>query len=878
VDKTQAAQKFRAIYVRALTDTENGKSKPQRQKDSDYAQVDYFINDLKSAKDTASLEACLAEYLKIYLKYSPDDRRSKMAFFHLLDARVNLSVPEDNYLTRLSADLASTQQPFTPTRQRFDGLEPDQKGQIKQLLKYKESLKKQHASIFDELREAYEKSSKVKKPTNADFYTFNPAEDPALEKSLRAILSQCLESWQKCEKRLTQENWDDFSARFKAFTDFLAQYRGEKLKLFQILKWLREPFIPQTKKTVPSGGRTRTETIRTVTSTLQKEFYFQAVYAIYMRAVLLINNVVYQYGFPKTEIAFFLDPLTGFYYYSNYDNRLRQGSSNAAGFLGTSVGFLWLSLFSQSHDVWLINDQKFHEIAKLYDEVVKASDNTPARQPKTPARKFSTAGKTTWQFAKGTFKIGNKQGAGQNESEIVYFEGENSRNLRIYIEFTRMRGPLFEVNLDQFLKRQESTPYELIWEANKGLIRLIAEYFGFLFVLFFPGVGYFGVFLELGFTGVLRQVVEQELIDQVIERLTENSSKSSGTGGPDFGAFDWISILLSGRKAAGKLASKLERDALDAARSDSRLLDQKATQLLGAGETDASRQIGDDVEKLGVKVGPLAEEKPPGWKPLTVVQEPPPVSDALQAARQTPKAQAEDHLSRLGTPTVVERNVMGQPVQTAAYEPELLEQVRVERAHNTDLSLNSFGRNVVAIEVEVGGAKRILVAANVSNSDLAERYLQNEFEKYLAKTGQRAKPYNELREKFRKRMRSQLNKFQKDLKDGFHSELMVEAQLEDLSRQLENTGNRGRVLQLYSEREPCTRSCKGLIAEKFKGARVFYTLPEDFKHQLDEAQKQLLRDQWLGKTPRPKPDVQPIPPGPPEPTKLPKPPKPEDPT
>jgi hypothetical protein len=86
-----------------------------------------------------------------------------------------------------------------------------------------------------------------------------------------------------------------------------------------------------------------------------------------------------------------------------------------------------------------------------------------------------------------------------SETEIVYMEGEETRTPLIYIEFKQMRGPLFVGNLNTIINRLERMPYELIWEANKGLILLIAQYFGFLFTMFFPGVGYFGAFLDIGF-------------------------------------------------------------------------------------------------------------------------------------------------------------------------------------------------------------------------------------------------------------------------------------------------------------------------------------------------------------------------------------------
>ena len=176
-----------------------------------------------------------------------------------------------------------------------------------------------------------------------------------------------------------------------------------------------------------------------------------------------------------------------------------------------------------------------------------------------------------------------------------------------------MRGPLFEVNVNQFIKHVEATPYQLIWEANKGLLRLIAEYFGFLFTMFFPGVGYFGVFLEVGFTGVLRQVVEQELLDQILGRLSEYSS-SSGAG-PGSGDFNWLSILLSGKKAGANLAKKVERQVLtDERQAAARMIEgeNRAIDSRAADQVEGTAHAADheQAERLLERRAEVAEAPP----------------------------------------------------------------------------------------------------------------------------------------------------------------------------------------------------------------------------------------------------------------------------
>jgi hypothetical protein len=342
-DLSQIAEQFRTKYVQALTDVENGKEKSQKKKDSDYAQLGGFINDLGRAKDTQSLDTCISQYLKIYLRYSsPADRRSKMAFTHLLSSRIDLSAPEDEFLPKLSYELAGTQQPYTTLRVRFEGLEDLQKQEILQLVKYKKNLRNQHSSILDELQEAYAASCGQKRATTQQLYVFDPLPDDRLKKSLNSLTTDCTKAWDLCTKELSEGNWTQFKTTFKAFVDFLRQNQGEKLKLFQILKWCRDP-LGTPRKVFYRG---RIVVLTPESDYLKNEFYFQAVYALFLRAIQ-INPVLYQCGFPPKEEEFFLDQLVYRLYFSNYQDRLQQGIPRYSVFLETSMSFLWLLLFAQ---------------------------------------------------------------------------------------------------------------------------------------------------------------------------------------------------------------------------------------------------------------------------------------------------------------------------------------------------------------------------------------------------------------------------------------------------------------------------------------------------------------------------------------------------
>jgi hypothetical protein len=145
------------------------------------------------------------------------------------------------------------------------------------------------------------------------------------------------------------------------------------------------------------------------------------------------------------------------------------------------------------------------------------------------------------------------------------------------------------------------------------------------------------------------------------------------------------------------------------------------------------------------------------------------------------------------------------PVMSEECNPELIDNVR--RARATDeakrvdgeaFDVDSFESNYAAFQVTVDGKPMIIVARNTEGS--------------------------------------------------MHSEHWIVAYLEKLVGPLKVASNRERVrvLQVFTEREPCRGQCERIMSDLFKEAKVFFWVPQS---QRWDAGKKILREFWLGLKP-----------------------------
>jgi hypothetical protein len=482
-----------------MTDTVGRREKTTKEKETDYYNLTFFVHGLKRTQD---FDVCLDEYLKIYSAHMPMDRRSKFIFTILMTSRLNATAPDDKYLGTLTAELAGGKQVPSPRKQRVDTLEEAQKHEILSIIKSKLDTMKEKETILDELKNAYANENPKKEPTLEQLYAFDPLPDPQLWAAFNRVKARSDKAWSACEAPmgLNDDTWSELSASFTAILKFLKDSGKDELKLFQILKWCRDP--------VMSGG----------TLNRQYEFYLQTVNAILLRAIQVKNLKANYYGFTPAEDKFFFGPLRTERntYYSNQANRFRYALSDVQKFTDLSVWHMRLLLFATSRSMNLVSDE--HSIT-----ILKTLEKTPKEH--LQSKRFSTEGFTNLLPVLGVFKVGVKIGEGPTEFTIVYFEKEErTATILIYVEFARIPNYLFQMNIHTFVSRLEAVPRLIVWQNTQSLLVLIPAYFQLLAELFMPGGGYVNIFLESGFKGVVKQVLISELTDV----MTEGGGKQEG--------------------------------------------------------------------------------------------------------------------------------------------------------------------------------------------------------------------------------------------------------------------------------------------------------------------------------------------------------------
>jgi hypothetical protein len=467
VTAEQAAREFQARLVAGLA---------AKATNADFARVGELLRSLTRAEEA---KACLRRYLDVYAKQETERNRSRSlaAFYLALRRVVELAKPDelDGWRQQLTAGKGAL-------RERFDALEPGDRNRILEIVNAPKQARKQAASALDELRDAFRRRWGRDARDLAELADFPPLPDPAVERDYRDRVAKLEQAFEAAKHPRQRGPVDTLRLEIDATWAWLRGQRRDGLRLFQLLYLWR-------------AGHKRS------TSYVEDVAYVQIAAALISYAVASKEYAanVRAKGFTDEEWTFVLAPLEGRLYHSTYRNQLEQFFADAPSFPRQCELFLRLLAFAARTDSSLATDE---EIRAVTDKL----EHAPIWDLETRVFPIDET-VASHRHTKGDYRIGEQIGT---KLAIVYFEGK--RPDRVYVEFAGMRGALFWVNRNIFIRYVEGAPYDLIYEANKGLLVLIPVLFEVLAAI--------PVVVEAGFVGLVQallQPAEEKVVADVLD-------------------------------------------------------------------------------------------------------------------------------------------------------------------------------------------------------------------------------------------------------------------------------------------------------------------------------------------------------------------------
>jgi hypothetical protein len=481
VTAEQAAREFQARLVAGLA---------EKATNADFARVGELLRSLTRAEEA---QACLRRYLDVYAKQETERNRSRsLAAFYLAVRRVvELAKPGELDAWRQALTAAKG-----ALRERFDALEQGDRNRILELVNAPKQARKQSASVLDELRDAFHRAEGRDARDLTELAEFDPLNDPGLVRDYRDRVAKLQQAFALAKRPRERGPVDTLRLEVDATWAWLLGQRRDGLRLFQLLRVWRA-----------DRGDAH---IRHPSSWAEEVTYVQIAAALLSYAVstkAYAANVRAK-GFTAEEWRLVLAPLDRLEYASTYRNQLKRFFDDVPSFPRQCELFLRLLAFASSTGSWLATDDELRTVTRKLDE---------ASAGELRKRSFTVGANvaTRW-YVKGDYRIGQQIGT---KLVIVYFEGE--RPERVYVEFAGMRGALFAVPFSRFVGYAEDAPYDLIYEATKGLLVLIPVLFEVLVAI--------PVVVEGGFIGLVQallQPAEEKVAADVLDAFGFDPDKA----------------------------------------------------------------------------------------------------------------------------------------------------------------------------------------------------------------------------------------------------------------------------------------------------------------------------------------------------------------
>jgi hypothetical protein len=334
------------------------------------------------------------------------------------------------------------------------------------------------------------------------------------------------------------------TASFSEYVRLVDPARTDVLKIFQIVRWTRLPLEIKG------------------TSYIEYELYIQGVTSLLRYGASVKYYEQNLHGFTPIEDRFFLDPLRKEtnVLRSTHVNRFKLALDDVPRFGELSTLYLELVLLGRRFKADLASDDDALRVAEKMTAL--SADELVARTFRID-QSYAVA-----DFVRGTYGLG--RGVGETLS-IVYFD-TNPHSL--CVEFDEIKGILYFVPMSTFIDLVEAEPRKLVFKATAPLLILIPK--------LFDVIGYTFDLVDLGFIGMLKQIVVGRLIEEGGELAAQGLGGTGGLGG----AADLITLLsgVLSRRRSGTLSAG------DLTRKIGHLANREQRALAGA-TTDAERGI-----------------------------------------------------------------------------------------------------------------------------------------------------------------------------------------------------------------------------------------------------------------------------------------------
>ncbi|RAJ05216.1 hypothetical protein LX64_02370 [Chitinophaga skermanii] len=506
-------------------------------------------------KTSVILELLMKAYLEMYSKLI---HNYKAVHFYMSDVLFELLVSQSIKVDQTRGDLFEIwdkqlvghpiSDHYNTIKRRYWALNPTIRDNIDVFRKRAREKRLQSKSLLDLLKDEYARIIGYPVASNDHLYNFDPATNVAVRSRLERQVSIIEKKWMAAEGKdyWGEEDAIEMDKAVDAFSEYVkSEAKGDILILFQMLKYLRDVFMPiiETKEIKASGI---VEVYIKKPHHRKANFYY-VLYTLTALRMLAIAQVkrykANRIGFTQEEVRWFLGPVRVYEYYSNFEQIFKThvvGKVNVNSLTSELKLFLnmcqinacqlqgmdWLNLAEtmRIQQVW----HNVHEFTQDLNDAVnswrpdrlEAILQAPANAStivhfRTMCLTTIAINQQSAELAKAVVAAGSHVGTNNNYGgiTIVYIDPANTD--RVYIEFEGLKPHLFKVNQYYISEHFYGAMILQIYKSTQGIL-VLPELVLFAF-------GFLQAFVTAGFAGLIYEVVMFYVSSKIREQIEKMS-------------------------------------------------------------------------------------------------------------------------------------------------------------------------------------------------------------------------------------------------------------------------------------------------------------------------------------------------------------------